>query len=184
MSEQRLINANDIELGHIVHDMGGYTDLSDVGDYLNTIPTIDPETLPIVQHLRDVASARGKVIEKREKTIEELREKLARYEQAEAEGKLVKLPCKVGDTINVFRWNEETKKIFIISDKVTSLTYNKNGYTVKTKSKFYPIKEKDGYYSFAPVSEYPYAFADYWIGSIEEAEAILKERRNNYERMD
>lgn len=49
-------------------------------DEIDRQPTIDPETLPIVK---------------------ELREKLSRYEQAEREGRLVELPCRVGDEVYV-----------------------------------------------------------------------------------
>lgn len=42
--------------------------------------------------------------------VRELRENLARYEQAEQERRLVKLPCKVGD--NVFSIRADTKQIY------------------------------------------------------------------------
>lgn len=79
MSEQRLVDANAIELHRVTHDMGGYADLDDVEEYIGSLPPIDPETIPIVK---------------------ELREKLARYEKAEKEGRLVVVPEPSDDGIN------------------------------------------------------------------------------------
>ena len=99
--------------------------------------------------------------------------RLAEICAAEKDGRCVVLPCKTGDTINAFRWDCEKERIYVISDKVTSVTTNKNGYTIKTKSKFYPIKQKNGD-TFAPISEYPRALADYYIGSAEDAKKVLE----------
>lgn len=101
-------------------------------------------------------------------SVPEIREMIKRLEQSEP-------PCKVGDTINHFGWSE-SRGNYVVSDKVTSITINKSGYTIRTKSKFYPIK-KDDDFTFAPISEYPLAFADYYIGSQEEAEAVLKGKK-------
>lgn len=92
--------------------------------------------------------------------------------QSADEGKIVELPCKVGDTINRFKW--DNGKFDIVSDVVTRIHMNLRGITVYTKSKFYPIKTKE--YDFAPVKQYPNALADFYIGSREAAEAALKER--------
>lgn len=99
-------------------------------------------------------------------------DRLKELAEADKEGRCVVLPCKVGDTINAFRFDID-KGLYVISDKVTSVTTNRNGYTIKTKEKFYPIKEKDGY-DFAPISEYPGALADYYVGTKEEAEKALE----------
>ena len=88
------------------------------------------------------------------------------------DGRLVVLPCKVGDTINAFRYSKEKGGLYILSDKVTSVAFNKSGYTVKTKSVFYPIKQKEGY-DFAQISEYPDACADFYIGEHADAEKVL-----------
>lgn len=93
--------------------------------------------------------------------------------EADREGRCVVLPCKAGDTINAFRFQDD-RGIYCVSDKVTSVSWNKNGYTVRTKEKFYPIKEKDGY-DFAPIEKYPYALADFYIG--EEAETALEKMK-------
>lgn len=99
-------------------------------------------------------------------------EHLKELVEADREGRCVALPCKAGDTINAFRFQDD-RGIYCVSDKVTSVSWNKNGYTVRTKEKFYPIKEKDGY-DFAPIEKYPYALADFYIGEEEVAEAALK----------
>lgn len=39
----RLIDADKIEVGHIVHDMGGLAFLDDVQEYLDKQPTVDAE---------------------------------------------------------------------------------------------------------------------------------------------
>lgn len=99
-------------------------------------------------------------------------DRLKELAEADKEGRCLVMPCKVGDTINAFRFDID-KGLYVISDKVTSVTTNRNGYTIKTKEKFYPIKEKDGY-DFAPISEYPGALADYYVGTKEEAEKALE----------
>lgn len=100
--------------------------------------------------------------------LDRLRELL---ESARA-GLAVVLPCKMGDTINAFRLGKD-KTLCVISDMVTSVTTNRHGWTVKTKSKFLSIKERDGN-KIAPISQYPYALADYYVGPREAAEAALK----------
>lgn len=75
MSELRLIDANAFQAK--MKKTNRY--FSVVYD-LEEMPTIDPETLPIVK---------------------ELRAKLADYEQAEQKGRLMVLPCKVCDKVRV-----------------------------------------------------------------------------------
>ena len=99
-------------------------------------------------------------------------DRLRELSEADREGRAVVLPCKPGDTINAFRLGNE-KSLCVISDMVTSVTTNRHGWTVKTKSKFLPIKESDGN-KIAPISQYPYALADYYVGPHEAAEAALK----------
>lgn len=99
-------------------------------------------------------------------------DRLRELVEADREGRAVVLPCKPGDTINAFRLGNE-KALCVISDMVTSVTTNRHGWTVKTKSKFLPIKESDGN-KIAPISQYPYALADYYVGPREAAEAALK----------
>ncbi len=69
MSEQRLIDANELKICYT--GTNGYDDkasYASIRKMIDSRQTIDPETLPIVQ---------------------ELREKLSRYEQAEQEGRLL-----------------------------------------------------------------------------------------------
>lgn len=104
-------------------------------------PTIDPETLPIVQ---------------------ELREKLARYEQAEQEGRLVELPCKVG----VYAWVLIDDGLY--ETRVHGISVSARGDDVILHFGGYPVKNAWG-------SE---------IGKTvfltrKEAEAALKEREND-----
>lgn len=96
---------------------------------------------------------------------------------ADKDVRCVVLPCKTGDTINAIRY-AEGKGLYVISDTVTSVSWNKNGYTVRTKSKFYPIKEVD-MYDFAHISQYPQELADFYIGSKEAAEAALAKEENH-----
>lgn len=65
--------------------------------------------------------------------------KLGEYEDAEEIGELVKLPCKVGVTINQFNWVDD--EIKIVSARVTCVRYSsKTGITINAPEKFHPIK--------------------------------------------
>lgn len=102
-------------------------------------------------------------------------DRLRELVQADRRGRCVVLPCKVGDMIHKLDFSEE-RGLFFISDKVTSVTTNKNGWTVKTKKVFYPIKESDEY-DFAPLSQCPNALADFYVGTMKEAEAALEKMK-------
>lgn len=115
--------------------------------------------------------AESKLLIATRKDLEKLA-RMAELMEADREGRAVVLPCKPGDTINAFRLGNE-KALCVISDMVISVTTNRHGWTVKTKSKFLPIKESDGN-KIAPISQYPYALADYYVGPREAAEAALK----------
>lgn len=108
MSEQRMVDANAIELHRVTHDMGGYADLDDVEEYIGNLPTIDPETLPIVR---------------------ELREKLERYEKAEQEGRLIELPCKIGDTVWVTTC-ATSRGIEVVKCEVRKMRIKNDGKTI------------------------------------------------------
>lgn len=94
------------------------------------------------------------------------------YKQLEQDGLLVRLPCKVGDTINQFKWVTSVG-MSIQSDVVTRVQQTKNGFTIYTKKIFYPIKTSE--YDIAPISQYPNALADFYIGTREAAEKALEE---------
>lgn len=88
--------------------------------------------------------------------------------RAKHDGRLVEMPCKEGDTINLLRGGKVAA-----SDTVTQIIPTKRGFTVHTKKEFRPIKT--GEYDIAPICKYPYALADFYIGTRDEAEAALKE---------
>lgn len=69
---------------------------------IDDIPTIDPETLPIVQ---------------------ELREKLSHYEKAEQEGRLIELPLKIGDTVWIIAYGKDE----IVKCKVRTMKFMDDG---------------------------------------------------------
>lgn len=113
MNEMRLIDANKVESSEVfcgTSDFAKDCRLS-VDMLMLAQPSIDPETLPIVKELReeletvkqDGESCMKSIFKQSEMYMEikkeatELREKLARYEQAEKDGRLIELPCKVGD---------------------------------------------------------------------------------------
>lgn len=54
-------------------------------------------------------------------TFEDIYEKLATYEDAEEQGRLVKLPCKIGDTVYVPTRN------FISELRITEVACDRNG---------------------------------------------------------
>lgn len=80
MDEVRLIDANKVDPGEVFCGSSDFAEdvRNGVGVLLSYQPTIDPETLPIVQQLC---------------------EKLARYEQAEQAGRLVIVPDKLFDVL-------------------------------------------------------------------------------------
>ena len=64
---------------------------------------------------------------------EKVWEKLAHYEDLEEQGKLIKLPCKIGDTVWDIKWWDDTTETRVIDGK----TYFRRVMKHKvTKSKF------------------------------------------------
>lgn len=53
-------------------------------------------------------------------------EKLAEYEDLEEQGLLLKLPCKVGDTVYAIRYGEENDFI-VVKTKIIEIRQNING---------------------------------------------------------
>ena len=152
--------------------MERFTDVEVIGGQAHYMPKFDMQNTSgfekIVCRLSEIEDILGDTYD-----LDRLRELV----EADKDGRCVVLPCKVGDTINAIRY-AEGKGLYVISDTVTSVSWNKNGYTVRTKSKFYPIKEVD-MYDFAPISQYPQALADFYIGSKEAAEAALAKEANH-----
>ena len=88
--------------------------------------------------------------------VEDIVKKLADYEDLEEQGRLVKLPCKVGDTVYIIFYNNTIGKSTVVSFKMIA-----KGWAIKT-------------------SDWSYLFTD--IGKTvfltkSEAEAKLKELR-------
>lgn len=151
MNEQRLIDANAL---YESWDYGSKNDVyeyhpSDVLDSIIDCPTIDPETLPIVQ---------------------ELRGKLERYEKAEQKGRLVELPCKVGDTVYYLTGNPSlsAKPAFnrVEQDRVDGFYFDERSLQIR----LHFFHGNHGTYGF---------FGKTIFLTREEAEAALKERYND-----
>lgn len=138
----------------------------DIGFILNMNKATFDELQKIFNQLCDLTDILGD-----DYSIDHLQELV----KADRDGRCMVLPCKVGDMIHKLDFSEE-RGLFFISDKVTSVTTNKNGWTVKTKKVFYPIKESDEY-DFAPLSQCPNALADFYVGTMEEAEAALEKMK-------
>lgn len=145
MSEQRLIDAIAFE-----EKMKKTSRYFSVVHDIREMTTIDPETLPIVQ---------------------ELRAKLERYEQAEEEGRLLTLPCKIGDNIYVipskvnYNLNKlshpENNKVY--KQMVSGIRmYHGNDYLLETCEGFCTV-----------LASY---FESTWFLTEEEAEAALKDK--------
>lgn len=145
MAERKLIYADDLKTAIDKESESiGYSAVYDVGisdgmylakDLIEKMPTIDHEMLPIVQ---------------------ELRARLAKYEQAEAEGRLVVLPCKIGEDII-----KPGAKSWI--GTVQEIALNSNGVYVFVQSGSYSFYLKDEEVLFIK----------------QEAKAALKEREND-----
>ncbi len=160
MSEQRLIDANELVEEICKHEgcfgtaEGNEPFMAwEVEDYINDMETIDPETLPIVQ---------------------ELRAKLERYEKAEHEGRLLTLPCEIGDNIYVIpsKVNYDLNKI---SHPENNRIYEQpvSGFYICSNND-YLLKTCDGFCSV--LASY---FGNTWFLTREEAEAALKAREND-----
>lgn len=129
MSEQRLVEANKYKECLLSGYTAAITEdddraaaaYEDALGCLDTAPSIDLETLPIVRELREKLCK----AERELKTLEENyssaandswnnRKKLSVYEKAEKEGRMIDLPCKVGDKVIIYAeswgnvWNYNT----------------------------------------------------------------------------
>lgn len=93
-------------------------------------------------------------------------DKWQRWKKAEAEGRLMEFPCKVGDTVYVIVYPESEKRRHIYQDKVYSLYVNKDGVQKA---------ELEKYYKDAEISE----FGTLFFVSEEEAIEKLKEYGEN-----
>lgn len=68
-----------------------------------------------------------------DKLIEQIAiQRLAEYEDAEEQGLLVRLPCKVGDTVYCIRRNPYAKGYYVKENKVLSIEWNGRYFTLFT----------------------------------------------------
>ena len=113
-------------------------------------------------------------------------DELCRMEQSKLvklidEGKLVYLPCKVGDIICLFRYNAEINEWKLACAPITKITITQKDIIVYAPKLFYPIKLSE--YSLENISEFPHGLCDYYISKTkEEAEralSALKESKKN-----
>lgn len=100
----------------------------------------------------------GKVLKQFYTIIEELGDKLEHYEILEEQGRLIELPCAVGDTVYDIAGKEIRKQI------VDGVEYT-----------------KDGFFIYANEDEWIGMFGDLVFLTKEEAEAKLKELRGEQE---
>lgn len=108
-------------------------------------------------------------------------EKLAEYEDLEEQGKLIKLPCKVGDDVwfvpshtnynlNILNNHSEENKIF--HQKVARITFSSNGWYLEC--------DKDLEYATDHIL-LDKMYKETWFLTKSEAEAKLKELRGKNE---
>ena len=69
--------------------------------------------------------------------------KLATYEQAEEQGLLLRLPCKVGTQIYAIIYNFEQEKYMIIESKVAEVTGNRNGWFIRLPKNIHVFRLSD-----------------------------------------
>ena len=92
------------------------------------------------------------------------------------EGKLIYLPCKVGDIIIHFKYVIGIGCKPVV-DKIIKIEINKKTTVIYTKKFFYPIKLSENI--LEPVEKFPDTYADLYVGTEKEAEKALKELENN-----
>lgn len=110
-------------------------------------------------------------------TITKIYEKLAAYEDAEEQGRLIKLPCKVGDDVwfvpsqtcyklNILNGHGEANKVY--HQKIARITFDENGW--------YMVCDKDLEYAIVNTL-IGKMFNETWFLTQSEAEEKLKELR-------
>lgn len=112
-------------------------------------------------------------------TITKIYEKLAAYEDAEEQDRIIKLPCKVGDDVwfvpsqtcyklNILNGHGEANKVY--HQKVARITFDENGW--------YMVCDKDLEYAIVNTL-IGKMFNETWFLTQSEAEEKLKELRGN-----
>lgn len=74
-------------------------------------------------------------------TIQVLLDRLASYEDAEAQGLLVRLPCKVGDTVWIIRTASKTGTKCACKGTIINFTLTTDSVLLIAEYKFYGIEE-------------------------------------------
>ncbi len=161
MSEQRLIDSVKYKECILSGYMAAITEdddrsaaaYEDAMGCLDTAPTIDPETLPIIQ---------------------ELRAKLARYEKAEQEGRLIESPVAIGQKIyHVISYKYHVPS-HINEETVVGLHLRDDENGRCTKHGEYMVTRNNGYSSRIRMKE----IGETVFFTRQEAEATLEERKN------
>ena len=70
-------------------------------------------------------------------------QKLADYEDAEEQGLLLRLPCKVGTQIYAIIYNFDQEKYMIIESKVAEVTGNRNGWFIRLPKNIHVFRLSD-----------------------------------------
>lgn len=70
-------------------------------------------------------------------------DKLAAYEDAEEQGMLLRLPCKVGTQIYAIIYNFDQGKYMIIKSKVAEVTGNRNGWFIRLPKNIHVFRLSD-----------------------------------------
>lgn len=111
--------------------------------------------------------------------ISDALEKLAEYEDLEEQGRLIKLPCKIGDDVwfvpsqkcyklNILNKHSEANRVY--HQKVARITFSRNGWYLEC--------DKDLEYATDHILT-DNMYKETWFLTQEEAEAKLKELRGN-----
>ena len=94
--------------------------------------------------------------------------KLAEYEDAEEQGKLIRLPCKVGDTVAIILMLPASGKFFINQAEVKEINIGKYHLRHDMQFKLEPIGKRDTSYKYSASD-----FGKYVFSSLAEAEQAL-----------
>lgn len=70
----------------------------------------------------------------------ELLNKLGEYEDAEEQGLLLRLPCKVGQTVYAFAYTR-TNITVVVEEEVEKILVWENGMSIETDGGYYPLDE-------------------------------------------
>lgn len=106
--------------------------------------------------------------------FDDILERLAAYEDAEEEGRLVALPCKVGDAVWMHDWRENPRKS-IYEGYVTSIEVHRGGILLQVRTHGNSNFAQNNNWNGGIYTE----FGKNIFQTREEAEAALKEKAND-----